>query len=513
VIEESRKAAGDGTHAGPTSFLSDRIDLQGLPFLNGADCQLGKEPAENLQALSRALRVNIRDCRPKEPSDDVRLDPDRLRSRIEDAKWQSPDALPALLQMLQAESAPVRRLLVDRLSEINDPRATAALAVRAMVDLAPEVRRAAIKALCTRRAADFRALLLAGLRHPWPPVAAHAAQALVGVRDSGAVTALIALLDRPAPGLPAPAGDRDSTLKVRELVRVNHLHNCLLCHPPSFRESDLVRGAVPSPDQPLDPGTGYNQPAAVLVRADVTYLRQDFSVTQPVDTRPAGWPAFQRFDYMVRMRFASAVDVQRLEEAKVRLTREYRSSVLMALRGLTGIDTGGDAAAWRAALVAANFPLAPPDMPAGAAREWRQFLSREATSDSGARQGLQPWTLLPEQQDAMARQLARLSASKLRERLFDAAPEVRAAAARAAALKGDRSLTLELIFLLGDRETVVAQQARAALYSLTGRDDGPDPGSGRVEQRESVADWLAWWRASSLQAKRSGSEATSSANQ
>jgi hypothetical protein len=213
------------------------------------------------------------------------------------------------------------------------------------------------------------------------------------------------------------------------------------------------------------------------------------------------------------MRVASAVDVQRLEEAKVRLTREYRSSVLLALRGLTGIDTGGEAVAWRTALVAANFPLTPPHTPSGAAHEWRQFLSREATADGGARRGLEPWTLLPEQQEEMARQLARLSATKLRERLFDGTAEVRAAAARAAALKGERSLTLELIFLLGDRETVVAQQARAALYALTGRDDGPDPGSGRVEQRESVADWLAWWRASSLQAKRSGSEATSAANQ
>jgi hypothetical protein len=106
----------------------------------------------------------------------------------------------------------------------------------------------------------------------------------------------------------------------------------------------------------------------------------------------------------------------------------------------------------------------------------------------------------------MASQLARLPVARLRERLFDAAADVRAAAARAAALKRDSALTLELIFLLGDKDPLVAQQARAALYALSGRDDGPDPSSSRVEQSESVADWLAWWR---TQATRSGSEATS----
>ena len=38
---------------------------------------------------------------------------------------------------------------------------------------------------------------------------------------------------------------------VQELVRVNHLANCLLCHAPSFQRGDLVRGAVPTPGLPL----------------------------------------------------------------------------------------------------------------------------------------------------------------------------------------------------------------------------------------------------------------------
>ncbi|MBL8799515.1 MAG: hypothetical protein JNM56_36875, partial [Planctomycetia bacterium] len=41
---------GQLAHFTPT-FLGQRADLQGLPFRMGADCQLGKEPAEDMQAL------------------------------------------------------------------------------------------------------------------------------------------------------------------------------------------------------------------------------------------------------------------------------------------------------------------------------------------------------------------------------------------------------------------------------------------------------------------------------
>jgi HEAT repeat protein len=156
-------------------------------------------------------------------------------------------------------------------------------------------------------------------------------------------------------------------------------------------------------------------------------------------------------------------------------------------------------------LTAVNFPLTHGSPPSGAVREWKQFLPQAAI---GGGRGASPWTFLPEQQEALARELAWLPAARLRQRLFDGAADVRAAAARAAALKGDSSLTLDLIFLLGDQENLVAQQARAALYSLTGRDDGPEPGSSQVERRQTVASWLEWWRAS-REAKRSGTQVAS----
>src|SRR5205814_1822941 len=99
-------------------------------------------------------------------------------------------------------------------------------------------------------------------------------------------------------------------LVVRELVRVNHLRNCLLCHAPSTSKLGLVQGPVPVPGEPLPPSARvyYTDPnAAALVRADVTYLKQDFSVMQPV-TNHGTWPRLQRYDYLVRVRLLTPAE-------------------------------------------------------------------------------------------------------------------------------------------------------------------------------------------------------------
>src|SRR5262249_29981030 len=148
--------------------------------------------------------------------------------------------------------------------------------------------------------------LLDGLRYPWAPAADHAAEALVALNDREAIPPLAELLGGPDPAGPAPlafhdidrahlayhnidpaqlaaapgspepwrspavalderqGGGRRTRLMadpgglpqsikasdgevyaVREVVRVNHLRNCLLCHPPSLADGDMVRGAVP----------------------------------------------------------------------------------------------------------------------------------------------------------------------------------------------------------------------------------------------------------------------------
>jgi hypothetical protein len=86
------------------------------------------------------------------------------------------------------------------------------------------------------------------------------------------------------------------------------------------------------------------------VRVDVTYLRQDFSLLQPVaDANP--WPEMQRFDFLVRTRVLTeseaATYAERLGPTEPSRPSPYRRALLTALRGLTGRDTGPTADAWR----------------------------------------------------------------------------------------------------------------------------------------------------------------------
>jgi hypothetical protein len=138
------------------------------------------------------------------------------------------------------------------------------------------------------------------------------------------------LLDLPSPS--APVWDaRTNQDTVRELVRVNHLRNCLLCHAPSANKEDgPVRGLVPTPGEAL-PVQYYESQGGDFVRADITFLRQDFSVNLPEsDTGP--WPREQRYDFVTRLPSGNY---------------PQRGAVLSALRGLTGKDGGASSAHWR----------------------------------------------------------------------------------------------------------------------------------------------------------------------
>jgi hypothetical protein len=340
ALVAAARAAPPRPYPGPAALLAGRVALSGLPFLPDRESRLGKEQAEDLGALSKALHDHVQACT-SGSGPEARLDLDRFRQLLAEpregkAQWRGPEALPALLQILQVEEAPARRLLVEMLAGMDDPRADTALAVRAVVDLSAEVRRAAVRALARRPTEAYRGLLLAGFRYPWPPAAAHAAEALAALGDKGAVPALEALLDELPPGLVAPAGSGlRRPAAVRELVRVSHLKNCLLCHPPSFKADDPVRGAVPGSG--LFAGGGYG--GGLLndfVRADVTYLRQDFSLLQPVARRDEGGPELHRYDYVVRVRPLTPKYLARLREKQERVTREYRAAVRFALRELSG---------------------------------------------------------------------------------------------------------------------------------------------------------------------------------
>jgi hypothetical protein len=359
----AREAGGKEPHP-LLALLPRRADLAGLPARGAADCQVPKRRALMMDAISGKLRAELAaldrrgraaDAASFSASREYALD----LARIPPGCW-SEDGIPTLVQMLEPEGARLRWRLVERVAEVQVPAATEALARRALFDLHPDVRRAAVQALGSRPADDYRPALLRGLRHPWAPVAEHAAEALVALGDRAAVPALADLLDEPDPCVPAPDGT--GKWVVSELVRVNHFRNCLLCHAPSAGGKDPVSAPVPTPGKPIPAGS-YGEARGPFVRADVTYLRQDFSVMQPVE-RADPWPRLQRFDYLVRRRTLTAAEAAAHAAVSAAApprgpSYPQREAVLFALRELTGLEPGDSAAAWHLALWADRAGIGP----------------------------------------------------------------------------------------------------------------------------------------------------------
>jgi hypothetical protein len=345
VRDEARAAlakGGKGTLSHPAlAVLKTRADLRGLPVLEGTACVMPAAEARGLEASSlRIRRVRLLAARrppstvPRSsvsPSEELRATAIYRRELETVARaHKGHDPTGALVQMLQAEVAPTRSSLVTLLGGRPGARSSAALAQRAVFDLSPEVRRSALAALRGRPAVEARPTLLAALRYPWPPAAAHAAEALVALEDRDAVPELKRLLATPPPD--QPFRNAAGEMVIREVVRVNHLSNCVMCHAPSFDSHDPVRGLVPEPGKRI-PEVYYSARKGDFVRADVTYLRQDFSVLHKVEGA-APWPEWQRFDYLVRARPATTSESAAALAAPTRLRPAegpYRSAVLFAL--------------------------------------------------------------------------------------------------------------------------------------------------------------------------------------
>jgi hypothetical protein len=355
-------------------LLPQRADLSDLPFRKGAACQADKKTASQLEAISFPLRRLLLTTREAVPAQrnpygravyfqqallsDLRLRRILFNDRsVKDrtANGSAPRvreaAIPALVQLLQAEDQPLRLALVRVLAPSSARLTTVVLAQRALFDLSPEIREEALQALKERSPEDSRQVFLDGLRYPWFPVAQHAAEALVALQDRKAVPDLLAMLDQPDPV--APVQLKDKKWIVPELVRVNHLRNCLLCHSPSFATSDQVRAPVPRSDKPLPREAYSGRFDGEVIRADITYLQQDFSLCQPV-LNPGKWPVKQRYDYFVRKRELSGADAILLNattksSAGAFPEHDYpqREAVLFALRELTGVDLGPYSGVWK----------------------------------------------------------------------------------------------------------------------------------------------------------------------
>ncbi len=351
--EAGSKVTNLPSDLGPTQFQAWTKRLRqpeqfGLPWRMEPDCSMGKESAERLHVLS----LRLRDClRKSAPTGDVRPDADKLKTILfadetKGKEWKTAPAIPTLMQLLQAENSPIRLLLVELLDDIDGKEASAALAQRALFDLAPEVREKAVQALAKRPAQQYQQQLVDGLRYPWPAAAEHAGEAIAALKLTQVTPDLVELLKEPDPRLPYKKNGNEYVVK--ELVRLNHLSNCMLCHAPSLAKADLIRGRMPMPGEDPPP-LYYNETSGLFVRANTTYLRQDFSVVQPVANN-GKWPANQRFDYVMRVRPLNPAEVRKQQqlEAQGELPKTFpqRNAVLFALREVTKADAGETYELW-----------------------------------------------------------------------------------------------------------------------------------------------------------------------
>ncbi len=262
----------------------------------------------------------------------------------------------ALAQMLAPETAEIRLGLVKYLAGVSHVESSKALARMVLFSAEDDVRTAAITALKVRREKDYTDVLVKGLRYPWPAVAKRAAEAITKLERTDLIPNLLAVLDAADPRMPVmkEMGGKASTVAL-EMVKVNHHRNCLMCHAPTGSgapNANAISAEVAIQGQPLPtPAEGYRQSVPeLLIRLDVTYLRQDFSALLPVkDAHP--WPEMQRFDFFVRARKLTDDEAEtyraQLTPKEAGVLSPYHKAALTALRDLTGKDTAPTADAWR----------------------------------------------------------------------------------------------------------------------------------------------------------------------
>jgi len=318
-------------------ILPDRPDLKGLPLVMGEECRLSKEDAKIQSDVSRSLgRVLARfdtfgNRNLGNDTSSRRLivgeQVERCRKRV--GEENPSQMLVTLDQMMQIDHTRLVLDVIDNLREANTDTAIELLAKRAKFDLRPEVRFSATQALRDFPKEKYREVLLEGFEYPWSVVAQHSAEALVRLDDTQAVPKLVDLLKHHKS---LTSFEEDGKFFQKEVVAVSHLKNCLLCHAPSMSSRDPSRGQIPDWERPLSQAY-YQSSGGAFVRADVTYLTQDFSVVQPVKSH-GPWPANQRFDYMVYKRPISKTMAEKNDEKDQ--NKVHREAIVFALQSLTG---------------------------------------------------------------------------------------------------------------------------------------------------------------------------------
>ena len=362
-----------------SALLESRPDLAGMPFVMGDDCRSGGDRVKCFtqavgvvrqalggnqgqavmpaaQGFSPPVNTAVQPFWQQYASLCEQEDASRSRPSKELVEHVTLARIAALTQMLATESADVRLGLVKYLRSVPHAEATKALARVAIFSAEEDVRDAAVTALKVRREKDYTDILVKGLRYPWPAVAKRAAEAVAKLERADLIPELLAVLESVDPRAPKVREVKGREVEVvREVVKLNHHRNCMMCHAPAASgpsNPNVILAEVAVQGQPLSGGAqGYRQSTPeLMIRLDVTYLRQDFSVLLPV-AEPHTWPEMQRFDFFVRERQLSA-DQAAAYRAKLTPKEEgvlspYHKAALAALRYMTGKDTAPTAEAWR----------------------------------------------------------------------------------------------------------------------------------------------------------------------
>lgn len=310
-------------------LLRERPELAGLPFAMGNSCRRSAPEAAELAVQAITVRGILR---PNQNNAEKFWD--QYLASMTSSKGGSTrttliGSTRTLEQMLPTASADIRQNWVERLAQGKEMIAVRTIARRAVYDFDPSVRQAAVAALRSYPPSSYSSELVAAFRYPWAPVARHAAEAVVALDRVDLVTMLEAIAKAPSPYI-VPG----SNSTVREVVRIHHRRNCLLCHPTINRDAglqaiqhkELPVGGTPAVDEESYYG------GDMFVRADVTYLRQDFSAA----ILETGDRTEQRFDFVIRTRHLTPHEVKDLPETPRTLEQSPNGDALrFAIEQLT----------------------------------------------------------------------------------------------------------------------------------------------------------------------------------
>jgi hypothetical protein len=340
------------------AHLEHRKQLRGLPFIMGDACRMNNGKSSSFQNNVEAVRNSMEFV----SATDNHQAPfwNHYIAATNSEGTRTDTGIAALTQILGPERKSLRASFVQKLALTDTPATTKELAKAAMFDAEHEVRNAAIKALKTRKKEEYSEVLMSGIRYPLATVAKRAGMAIILLDRKDMLPGLAEFLGETAPADPVETlVNEQPVCTVREVVRVNHHRNCLLCHAPAeSRSASEVPGVLPIPGMPFPskPSEAYGQAVDSgdpMIRADTTYLRQDFSVLMPV-ANPAPWPEKQRFDFLVRTRVVEGKELlalkQKVQERPAGYLSENHQAALHVLRELSGQDAAPTPAAWQRVL-------------------------------------------------------------------------------------------------------------------------------------------------------------------